>query len=86
MRRFHATSAAIIEDTGRIMPRAIGYCNTTGPCRPETRSIRDQLSWAPHAPKPTGKTTFLQSWMREINAGDEALACYVSVGCCQAFP
>jgi hypothetical protein len=25
----------------------------------------------------TGKTTFLQSRMREINAGDEAVACYV---------
>jgi hypothetical protein len=31
----------------------------------------------------TGKTTFLQNWMREINSGrfngDDALACYVSV-------
>jgi hypothetical protein len=36
-----------------------------------------------HAPRQTGKTTFLQSWMREINAGDEALACYVSIEDCQ---
>jgi hypothetical protein len=32
-----------------------------------------------HAPRQTGKTTFLQSWMRERNAGNEALACYVSL-------
>ncbi len=36
-----------------------------------------------HAPRQTGKTTFLQSWMREINSGTEAIACYVSVERCQ---
>lgn len=69
------------------------YFNTTGPCMPHMhymlppgdrlvgasldRYIRDQLYWVLHAPRQTGKTTFLQSWMREINAGDEAVACYV---------
>jgi hypothetical protein len=51
------------------------------------RYIRDQLYWVLHAPRQTGKTTFLQNWMREINSGqfngDEALACYVSVERCQ---
>ena len=47
------------------------------------RYIRDELYWVLHAPRQTGKTTFLQSWMREINAGDEAVACYVSVESCQ---
>ncbi|MCI5143085.1 MAG: ATP-binding protein, partial [Candidatus Electrothrix sp. ATG1] len=41
------------------------------------RYIRDELYWVLHAPRQTGKTTFLQSWMHEINAGDEAVACYV---------
>jgi hypothetical protein len=50
------------------------------------RYIRDQLYWVLHAPRQTGKTTFLKSWMREINAGDEALACYVSVERCQDVP
>ncbi|MDR3366118.1 MAG: PD-(D/E)XK nuclease domain-containing protein, partial [Prevotellaceae bacterium] len=36
-----------------------------------------------HAPRQTGKTTFLLSWMREINAGGEAVSCYVSVERCQ---
>jgi hypothetical protein len=47
------------------------------------RYIKDQLYWVLHAPRQTGKTTFLLSWMREINAGDEAAACYVSVENCQ---
>jgi hypothetical protein len=75
------------------------YFNTTGPCMPHMhymlppadrligasldRYIRDQLYWVLHAPRQTGKTTFLQSWMREINSGTEAIACYVSVECCQ---
>lgn len=75
------------------------YFNTTGPCRPEMhymlppadrligasldRYLRDQLYWVLHAPRQTGKTTFLQSWMREINAGGEQVACYVSVERCQ---
>jgi hypothetical protein len=49
------------------------------------RYIKDQLYWVLHAPRQTGKTTFLQSWMREINAGSEALACYVSVERCQGI-
>ena len=50
------------------------------------RYIRDQLYWVLHAPRQTGKTTFLQSWMREINSGTEAIACYVSVERCQGVP
>ncbi len=71
------------------------FFNTTGPCNPKKhymlppqdrlvgaqlhRYIRDELYWVLHAPRQTGKTTFLQSWMREINEGDEAVACYVSL-------
>jgi hypothetical protein len=47
------------------------------------RYIKDKLFWVLHAPRQTGKTTFLLSWMREINAGDEAISCYVSVERCQ---
>jgi hypothetical protein len=81
--------------------REIRFFNTTGPCNPEDhymlppeerlvgaqlhRYIQDKLYWVLHAPRQTGKTTFLQSWMREINAGDEALACYVSVERCQGL-
>ena len=81
------------------MPR---YFNTTGPCMPRLhymlppadrligasleRYIRDELYWVLHAPRQTGKTTFLQHWMREINAGDEAIACYVSLERCQEVP
>jgi hypothetical protein len=50
------------------------------------RYISDELYWVLHAPRQTGKTTFLKSWMREINAGDEAMACYVSVERCQGIP
>jgi hypothetical protein len=83
------------------MKRPIRFFNTTGPCNPDDhymlppeerlvgaqlhRYIRDKLYWVLHAPRQTGKTTFLQSWMREINAGDEALACYVSVERCQGL-
>jgi hypothetical protein len=71
------------------------FFNTTGPCNPERhymlppaerlqgaqlhRYVRDSLYWMLHAPRQTGKTTFLQSWMREINAAGDAVACYVSV-------
>jgi len=81
------------------MPR---YFNTTGPCMPHMhymlppaerligasleRYIRDQLYWVLHAPRQTGKTTFLQTWMREINSGTAAIACYVSVERCQGVP
>ena len=50
------------------------------------RYIGDQLYWVLHAPRQTGKTTFLQSWMRKINAEGAAVACYVSVERCQQFP
>ena len=50
------------------------------------RYISDKLYWVLHAPRQTGKTTFLQSWMREINSGDEAIACYASVENCQNIP
>jgi hypothetical protein len=46
------------------------------------RYIKDMLYWVLHAPRQTGKTTFLQSWAREINAGSEAVACYVTVERC----
>ncbi|MDR1728184.1 MAG: ATP-binding protein [Acidobacteriota bacterium] len=84
------------------MKRAVRFFNTTGPCNPDDhymlppeerlvgaqlgRYISDNLYWVLHAPRQTGKTTFLQNWMREINAGTEALACYVSVERCQSFP
>ena len=75
------------------------FFNTTGPCNPEdhymlspeerlvgaqlSRYVKDKLYWVLHAPRQTGKTTFLQSWMREINAGGEEIACYVTVERCQ---
>ncbi|MDR0477942.1 MAG: PD-(D/E)XK nuclease domain-containing protein [Desulfobulbaceae bacterium] len=75
------------------------FFNTTGPCNPDDhymlppeerligaqlhRYIRDKLYWVLHAPRQTGKTTFLLDWMRKINAGGEGLACYVSVEDCQ---
>ena len=79
--------------------RSLRFFNTTGPCNPDDhymlppkdrlvgaqlqRYIHDKLYWVLHAPRQTGKTTFLQSWMREINSGGEAVACYVSVERCQ---
>jgi hypothetical protein len=78
------------------------YFNTTGPCMPHMhymlppadrligasldRYLRDQLYWVLHAPRQTGKTTFLQSWMREINATGQYIACHVSVETCQGLP
>jgi hypothetical protein len=47
------------------------------------RYIRDNLYWVLHAPRQTGKTTFLQNWAREINSSGEAAACYVSLERCQ---
>ncbi len=43
------------------------------------RYIEAELYWVLHAPRQSGKTTFLQSWMRKINAEGKAVACYVSV-------
>jgi hypothetical protein len=79
--------------------RPVRFFNTTGPCNPNkhymlppaerlvgaqlSRYLRDELYWVLHAPRQTGKTTVLQSWAREINAGDEAVACYVTVERCQ---
>ena len=81
--------------------RKLRFFNTTGPCDPcdhymlppedrlvgaqLQRYISDKLYWVLHAPRQTGKTTFLKSWMREINSGDEAISCYVSVERCQGF-
>jgi hypothetical protein len=50
------------------------------------RYISDKLYWVLYAPRQTGKTTFLRSWMREINSGDEAVACYTSLEACQGIP
>ncbi len=85
----------------QLEKREVRYFNTTGPCNPEEhymldaeerlvgaqlhRYISDKLYWVLHAPRQTGKTTFLKSWMREINSGDEAIACYVSVEDCQGI-
>ncbi|MDR0496434.1 MAG: PD-(D/E)XK nuclease domain-containing protein [Treponema sp.] len=82
--------------------RQVRFFNTTGPCYPWDhymlppadrlvgaqldRYIRDKLYWVLHAPRQTGKTTFLQNWTREINSGNEAAACYVSVEICQGVP
>ena len=82
--------------------RSLRFFNTTGPCHPDKhymlppedrlvgaqlkRYIVDELYWVLHAPRQTGKTTFLQSWMREINATNEAVACYVSVESCRNIP
>jgi hypothetical protein len=78
------------------------FFNTTGPCNPDkhyflepsrrlvggeiNRYIKNELYWVLHAPRQSGKTTFLQSWMREINASGQAIACYVSIERCQQFP
>ncbi|HAP43030.1 MAG: hypothetical protein A2087_11465 [Spirochaetes bacterium GWD1_61_31] len=78
------------------------FFNTTGPCNPEdhyilppeqrlvhaqlSRYIGSKLYWVLHAPRQIGKTTFLQSWMRQLNTSGQAVACYVSVETCQAFP
>lgn len=78
------------------------FFNTTGPCDPERhyflppesrlrkaqldRYVRDQLYWVLHAPRQTGKTTVLMTWMRELNASAQAIACYVSVERCQGLP
>jgi len=82
--------------------RPVRFFNTTGPCNPWDhymlppedrlvgaqlhRYIKDKLYWVLHAPRQTGKTTFLQNWMRKINSGDEAVSCYVSVERCQGIP
>jgi hypothetical protein len=75
--------------------------NTTGPCRPEMhfmlppaarlssadlqRFIDQELYWVLHAPRQTGKTSFLMSWMKQLNASQQVVACYVSVEACQGI-
>jgi len=82
--------------------RPVRFFNTTGPCFPWDhymlppadrligaqldRYISDSLYWVLHAPRQTGKTTFLQNWAREINSGGEAVACYISIERCQLMP
>ena len=79
--------------------KKLRFFNTTGPCNPDrhymlspeerlvgaqlSRYLKDELFWVLHAPRQTGKTTFLQSWMREINARGDMIACYVTVERCQ---
>ncbi|MDR2579105.1 MAG: PD-(D/E)XK nuclease domain-containing protein [Chitinispirillales bacterium] len=79
--------------------RPVRFFNTTGPCFPWDhytlppaerlvdaqldRYVKDSLYWVLHAPRQTGKTTFLQSWAREINASGEAAACYITLEQCQ---
>ena len=81
--------------------RPVRFFNTTGPCNPWDhymlppedrligaqlhRYIRDKLYWVLHAPRQTGKTTFLRNWAREINEKGEAVACYVSIESCQGL-
>ena len=83
------------------MKRTLRFFNTTGPCNPDEhymlnpeerlvgaqlhRYISDSLYWVLHAPRQTGKTTFLHSWMHDINNGSEAVACYVSAERCQGL-
>jgi hypothetical protein len=75
------------------------YFNITGPCFPHMhymlppsrrlvgaqldRYVGDQLYWVLHAPRQTGKTTFLLNWARELSQGGEVAACYVTVERCQ---
>ena len=75
--------------------------NTTGPCRPEMhymlppevrlsganlqRFVDKELYWVLHAPRQTGKTSFLMSWMKQLNASQQVVACYVSVERCQGI-
>ncbi|MDR0909417.1 MAG: AAA-like domain-containing protein [Spirochaetaceae bacterium] len=79
--------------------RPLHFFNTAGPCNqadhymlpPEERLIGAQLEryvsgklyWVLHAPRQTGKTTFLLDWMRQINQKGEAMAFYVTVEVCQ---
>jgi hypothetical protein len=79
--------------------RPVRFFNTTGPCNPWDhymlppedrlvgaqlhRYIRDNLYWVLHAPRQTGKTTFLLDWMRSLNTTNEIVALYVSLEACQ---
>jgi len=92
------TSRSVREPASRPISR---FFNTTGPCNPERhymlppaeRLVRAQLSryiemelfWVLHAPRQTGKTTFLMNWMRVLNASEAVIACYASVEICQGM-
>ncbi|MDR1923740.1 MAG: hypothetical protein LBQ66_05130, partial [Planctomycetaceae bacterium] len=81
--------------------KQIRFFNTTGPCNPEdhymlppaerlqgaqlNRYIKNKLYWVLHAPRQTGKTTFLQAWSRELNSSDNVAACYVSIERCNGL-
>ena len=81
--------------------RPVRFFNTTGPCNPWDhymlppadrlvgaqlhRYIRDKLYWVLHAPRQTGKTTFIRDWAREINSKGGATACYTSLEACQGI-
>ena len=83
------------------MKRPVRFFNTTGPCNPDKhymlppadrlqgaqlhRYVTDELYWSLHAPRQTGKTTFLQCWAKELHASGETTVCYVSVERCQPF-
>jgi len=85
-----------------MQKRPVRFFNTTGPCNPWDhymlppeerlvgaqlhRYVGDKLYWVLHAPRQTGKTTFLQSWSKVINSSGEAVACYVSLERCQGIP
>ncbi len=75
------------------------FFNTTGPCNAQehyllppgdrligaqlNRYIANKLYWVLHAPRQSGKTTFLQNWMRELNGPGDVVSCYVSIERCQ---
>ena len=81
--------------------KILHFFNTTGPCNPEehymlspeerlvgsqlSRYIKNRLYWVLHAPRQTGKTTFMQAWAREINMVGKQVACYVTVERCQCL-
>ncbi|MDR2643972.1 MAG: AAA family ATPase, partial [Planctomycetaceae bacterium] len=83
------------------MSNPIRFFNTTGPCDPDkhymlspmerlqgaqlNRYIKDDLYWMLHAPRQTGKTTFLLNWMRELNTENDVVSCYVTVENCQGL-
>ncbi|GHT43972.1 hypothetical protein FACS189454_00220 [Planctomycetales bacterium] len=75
--------------------RPIRFFNTTGPCNPDDhymlppaerlqgaqlhRYVKDNLYWSLHAPRQTGKTTFLQSWAKELNATGKYVAACITL-------
>ncbi len=73
--------------------------NTTGPCMADMhymlspvdridagklkRFIDEKLYWVLHAPRQTGKTSFLLNWMEQLNAQPGIISLYVSLEACQ---